>query len=200
MTAHTTHFVNSVRDFHETFEFPSFSKSEEVPCETALLRARLIDEEYHEYLAALNRIDKLDAICDLIYVTAGAALVCNVQIQPYTSGQFPIKGLKYKPDISYQVKPVMQDLYSRFPCHRIQQTWQNLLLQRLDDVGIIEDFKLIPAFDEVHRSNMTKLWKEKPENPSYIVTQKGNLWLVKREDGKIIKPPTYSPPNLEAFL
>lgn len=200
MIAHTTHFVNSVKEFHEKFELSSYSKLEEVPCETALLRARLIDEEYHEYLLAINRLEELDAICDLIYVVAGASYVCNVQIQPYTSNQLPIKGLKYKPDISYQVNPVMQDLYSRFPCHRIQQTWQNLLLQRLDDVGIIENFKLIPAFDEVHRSNMTKLWKEKPENPSYIAKQKGNLWLVKREDGKVIKSPDYSPANLEAFV
>lgn len=39
-----------------------------------------------------------------------------------------------------------------------------------------------PIFEEIHRSNMTK---------------KGG---VLREDGKLIKPPTYSPPNIKDIL
>ncbi len=38
------------------------------------------------------------------------------------------------------------------------------------------------AFDEVHRSNMTKLWED--GKPRY------------REDGKVLKPPTYSKANM----
>lgn len=41
-------------------------------------------------------------------------------------------------------------------------------------------------FQEVHRSNMTKIW---PDGTVHY-----------RDDGKVIKPDTYSPPNLEPFL
>ena len=42
------------------------------------------------------------------------------------------------------------------------------------------------AFKEVHRSNMTK------------VCEDGTV--LRREDGKIIKPDTFQEPNLEKFL
>lgn len=46
--------------------------------------------------------------------------------------------------------------------------------------------KLEAAFNEVHRSNMTKVM---PDGK-----------VLKREDGKIIKPDTYEPPNLQKVL
>lgn len=47
-------------------------------------------------------------------------------------------------------------------------------------------FDLDGAFREVHRSNMSKLGKDgKP---------------IKREDGKVLKGPNYTPPKLEAFI
>ena len=47
--------------------------------------------------------------------------------------------------------------------------------------NVIED-----VFDEVHRSNMSKLGSD--GKPIY------------REDGKVLKGPNFSPPNLEKFL
>jgi predicted HAD superfamily Cof-like phosphohydrolase len=47
----------------------------------------------------------------------------------------------------------------------------------------------IPAskcFQEVHRSNMTKVWSDGT--------------VHKREDGKVIKPPTYSPADLKSIV
>lgn len=41
-------------------------------------------------------------------------------------------------------------------------------------------------FTEIHRSNMTKLWLD------------GKVHY--RQDGKVQKPPTFSPPNLEHIL
>ena len=46
--------------------------------------------------------------------------------------------------------------------------------------------KIEAAFNEVHRSNMTKVM---PDGK-----------VMKRDDGKIIKPDTYDPPNLEKVL
>lgn len=57
-------------------------------------------------------------------------------------------------------------------------------------IGTIHEYGLadraIQLFDEVHRSNMSKL----PESGL----------VEKREDGKILKPSTYSPPSLEPIL
>lgn len=44
-------------------------------------------------------------------------------------------------------------------------------------------------FNEVHRSNLTKLW-DGPNGPE----------VRKREDGKVIKPPTYSPADIKGEL
>ncbi len=44
---------------------------------------------------------------------------------------------------------------------------------------------LEPIFNEIHRSNLSKMWAD---------------GLHKREDGKILKPPTYSPPKLLPIL
>jgi predicted HAD superfamily Cof-like phosphohydrolase len=45
---------------------------------------------------------------------------------------------------------------------------------------------LEPVFEEVHRSNMTKVWADGQ--------------VRRREDGKVIKPPTYSPANIAQEL
>jgi predicted HAD superfamily Cof-like phosphohydrolase len=41
---------------------------------------------------------------------------------------------------------------------------------------------LEPVFEEVHRSNMTKIWPDRT--------------VRRREDGKVIKPPTYTKPDV----
>jgi predicted HAD superfamily Cof-like phosphohydrolase len=51
---------------------------------------------------------------------------------------------------------------------------------------ISHGFPLQEGFDEVHRANMTK------RNIDGTVSY--------REDGKVIKPPTFTPPNLERIL
>jgi len=94
----------------------------------AALRASLILEEANEFLVASQSSDfvsMIDAICDLLYVTYGAAVAMGIDIEPF--------------------------------------------------------------FEEVHRSNMSKL---DPET---------NL-PVRREDGKILKPPTYSPADIKSLL
>lgn len=42
---------------------------------------------------------------------------------------------------------------------------------------------LEPVLDEVHRSNMSKVWEDGT--------------IKRREDGKILKPPTYSPAKIK---
>jgi len=73
------------------------------------------------------------------------------------------------------------------------------------------------AFDEVHRSNMTKLWTYTEvhgesgdfggiENGCMAcrggrnTTDKNRTFLVKNQYGKVLKSPSYSPANLEPIL
>lgn len=63
---------------------------------------------------------------------------------------------------------------------------------------------LQPFSDEVHRSNMTKLWKkeeiEQATALGYTVTPVGDKYLVKRPDGKVVKSPSYEPVDLKGVL
>lgn len=71
--------------------------------------------------------------------------------------------------------------------------------------GIPEDILKV-AQDEVHRSNMSKLWTEqdianaREKYPDAIVESYGGGLYRLKVDGKTIKSPTYSPANLEQFL
>ena len=92
------------------------------------LRASLIMEEAGEFEDAVANgdwIGAIDAICDLLYVTYGAASAMGIDIEPF--------------------------------------------------------------FDEVHRSNMSKV---DPETGMPIY----------RDDGKVLKPSTYSPADLKKVL
>lgn len=60
------------------------------------------------------------------------------------------------------------------------------------------------AFNEVHRSNMTKFWSASeiesiPPGCRATLTA-GGRYIVKNQDGKVIKSPSYSPANLAQFV
>lgn len=60
------------------------------------------------------------------------------------------------------------------------------------------------AFAEVHRSNMSKLWSADeidciPADCRAVLVD-SNRYIVRRNDGKVIKSPTYSPANLESII
>lgn len=63
-----------------------------------------------------------------------------------------------------------------------------------------------PLFDEVMRSNKTKLWQTAevkripPYNRFDIKELLPNIHLVKDESGKVIKSPSYSPANLQPII
>ncbi len=64
---------------------------------------------------------------------------------------------------------------------------------------------LEPIYDEVHRSNLSKMWnddeisKTPPDQDCSISEVDGMfpLFVVKRADGKILKSPSYSPARIE---
>lgn len=70
------------------------------------------------------------------------------------------------------------------------------------DAGFSSD-QIDLAFVEVHRSNMSKMWRkdELGSVPEDALAQPvgEDRYIVRRNDGKIIKSPFYSPANLAPF-
>lgn len=60
----------------------------------------------------------------------------------------------------------------------------------IDGTAVSFGIDLDPVFQEVHRSNMTKL----------IQGSDGALKPLRRSDGKILKPASYQPPNLGPII
>lgn len=117
------HMQRMVRDFHETFSHTINERPSVPTYEDRKLRARLIAEEFLEYIEASNKqsiVGVADALADLLYVIMGAALTWGIDMEP--------------------------------------------------------------IFDEVHRSNMTKVGGHKDEH------------------GKWIKPESYSPADLVELI
>jgi len=62
---------------------------------------------------------------------------------------------------------------------------------------------LEPFCEEVHSSNMTKLWSLADLNlmpPDHTSVAKGDKYLVRRPDGKVVKAPSYRPADLASVL
>jgi len=74
-----------VQDFHEKYGC-EWNKTPIMPDDQVLLlRSRLIVDEAAEFLAAASQGDfkeMIDALCDILYVTYGAAVVMGVDLEP----------------------------------------------------------------------------------------------------------------------
>ena len=150
--------VGMVKEFYIAFGQQEFLEKEMID-ERMKLRERLFDEELTEYNIAErenNKVEMLDAVCDMCYILIGTLLE------------------KCKGD----VEAVANMIY--FGCDdKSKFMFKKVLKNEFNDI-------FVKAFEEVHRSNMSKLGLD--GKPIY------------REDGKITKGPDYFPPNLKQFL
>lgn len=148
--------LNSVAEFHDTFDLPILEDPKIPPRDRCELRINLLAEELDELKEAIEEkdlVEVIDAFCDLQYVLSGAIL--------------------------------------EFGCGAIFKT----------------------MFDEVQRSNMSKVchskdeaiqtqkhYKGKDGTESHII-QKGEQYLVYRNtDGKVLKSVNYSPARMKELL
>ena len=149
--------VGLVKEFYIAFGQQEFLEKE-MTDERMKLRKRLFDEEFKEYETAEKNKDKvemLDAVCDMCYILIGTLLEMH----------------KGDVDTVTDVIYFGEDDKSKF-------IFEKVFKNEFNDI-------FVKAFEEVHRSNMSKL-----ENGKAIF----------REDGKIIKGKNYFRPNLEQFI
>ncbi|MDO4728451.1 MAG: nucleoside triphosphate pyrophosphohydrolase family protein [Bacteroidota bacterium] len=147
-----------VEEFYKAFGQEQFIGVGKLSPERAELRENLYQEELREYLAAKAKNDRVE-ILDAVVDMWYIHIGTLLEIHRTASkvATFIYFGDDEKTEI---------------------------LLERVRDNDFKEIF--IPAFEEVHRSNMSKL----DENGKPIF----------REDGKIIKGPNYFRPNLKQFF
>lgn len=158
------------------------------------LRVSLIQEEAQELIDAVKEHDPvavIDAMCDLLYVTYGAAHVLKIgalALQDDEWENLPITSRKPNwplfdeniEDFNYAINDVVKALRGGDK-HRIKDELKDLVegVWEAAAKGLGVDLK--PFFKEVHRTNMNKL-----QGP-------------KREDGKQLKPEGWKPPRIGAM-
>ena len=149
--------VKLVKEFYIAFGQQEFLEKE-MTDERMKLREKLFEEELKEYDDAEKNKDKvemLDAVCDMCYILIGTLLEMH----------------KGDVDTVTDVIYFGEDDKSKF-------IFEKVFKNEFNDI-------FVKAFEEVHRSNMSKL-----ENGKAIF----------REDGKILKGKNYFRPNLKKFI
>ena len=149
--------VGLVKEFYIAFGQKEFLEKEMTE-ERMKLRERLFDEELKEYNDAEKNNDKvemLDAVCDMCYILVGTLLEMH----------------KGNVDTVTNVIYFEEDDKSKL-------IFEKVFKNEFNDI-------FVKAFEEVHRSNMSKLQDGK---------------AIFRADGKILKGAGYFKPSLKQFI
>lgn len=198
----------------------------------AQLRYSLILEEItgrNEFQYCAERDDligALDGMCDILYVTYGAALTFGAEIA-YTKPANSIAAGKLAPanvthntinTLIYNLN-LFTDGYKSGRFNNIEEslTW---IVRSVFDYAEKINVDLAGAFNEVHASNMSKFSESKDHainsaatrlftgdekyrnvHPEEVTVDGVTYWMIKRdEDGKILKSLNFFEPDLSKFV
>ena len=183
-----------VREFHAAYDEPTGEIPDTSP-ERMQARASFLQEEINEFETALSHLDIVevfDALIDMHYFIEGSRLCFG------TPMDFPRKR-KYAdgaPEI--WKKLIVESSYLALSWSRCRDSEdqtnfvEDLIMSTADSI-IVKSPENKPlshyymaGFREVHRSNMAKV------GPGGKV--------LRREDGKILKPEGWTPPDLKGVL
>ena len=197
---------NQVTNFHQTFG-QLVNSQPTIPDEvTKGLRKRLLREEIEELIEAdtANDIVELaDALGDIAYIACGTAVSYGLCPDNY---RFSFcEHLNHDPRTTKKMVPsfpkddyralLINNMLEAEEFYLESENTNNLvdirasifrILGQVDASAFVCGIPLVAVFNEIHASNMTKLTKEGK--------------VLRREDGKVIKPDTYRPPNIQKIL
>ena len=165
--------------------------------EVAVLRVRLITEEYAETLAALhenNVAEAADGLVDLLYVIYGTAVSYGVKCRDTFTDPLG------RPATEFERADILR--FTRLMMPRLQRVVVDLAMAPNDSGAALEDlatcvcdtgarvwgFPMQELFAEVHRSNMTKTFAPKANHAG------GKYGAVKP------KGPGYTAPDIAGTL
>ncbi len=212
-------YLNLVSQFHEAFRYrqpePVIPDLSDKP--TNELRPRLIREEAHELREAIdasNRVEQLDALCDIQYVISGAILAWGYRSM--ISGRVPTVELRKIHDWNAHIAAMLghcaqmeiaaeDGFENQVLTHIVAlQTLLNRAVWALGFAPVFDD-----AFREVHANNMRKLWSKEQmlewrganwmnDEITFELTTGG--YIAWRDDKKIVKPNGFSKVDLSRFV
>jgi len=201
--SNTEEIYRMVAAFHEYFGIRA-GNFIDATAKMSILRADLIHEEFIEYTQAEdNRIERVDALADLAYVTAGAMHQLGIECSAYST-QLPVprQANAWLP-LAAEAARCSAELRKGKLCQRGLHGALNTLLQRIDDAARVQGVDLVDAVREVHRSNMSKAWNaaqvEDAPRDAIVRLRNDGKYTVTRPDGKILKPSGYSKADLSRF-
>ncbi len=192
-----------VAAFHEYFGI-RHGNFIDATAKTSILRADLIHEEFVEYTTAEdNRVERIDALADMAYVTAGSMHQLGIECAAYsTELPVPRQANAWLP-LANEAARCSAALRKGKLCQTGLTKALNALLQRIDDAARIQGVDLVDAVREVHRSNMSKAWNaaqvEDAPRDAVVKLRPDGKYTVTRTDGKILKPSGYSKADLRRF-
>lgn len=185
-----------VAEFHAAFGQLVADKPELPSRELRELRINLLTEEYLEYHDADAQddiVEVADALADILYILSGTAVTYGTT--PF--GHAMPQGVDVPPALPGEIKrnDLAKSLRVTFEAYRAAEASNEIenidvaLTALREAVYAAASAFLIPldrVFAEVHRSNMSKLG---PDGKPLL-----------RNDGKIMKPPTFSKPDIAKVL
>lgn len=151
--------------------------------EQSLLYLKLCEEEWQEYIDAETDVDRLDACCDLLWVAIGGMYSSNANVAWMNTEPLleSICKEEFIPTVD-KIKITEKMFDDPFNVSR----YYKMILSSLTTAHKYGwDFD--GAFNEVARTNMLKV---DPETGK----------VRKREDGKVLKPEGWAPPDLSSFV
>lgn len=209
--------IDLVADWHNKFGVGLPSEPTLNP-EVCALRIALLTEEKDELYSAVlegNRVEQLDALCDLQYVLSGAIL---------HTGMRNLVGDEFKsPDVhvvlrngELSARVMLLSIKIKYLSHQFGaenvigavssfRDLQTILYGLIAVCGFYSVFR--DAFQAVHDNNMDKAWSESEISESlpaeYTSTKcvwKPGYYIVRNSIGKIIKPISHKKVDLTPFV
>lgn len=211
-------------EFHEKLEIEI---NEPFNAKTLQLRKNLTLEECQETLTAINNDDNLelaDGIADLIYVLAGNLV--SFSNFDFNAEDFSKNDSQSTPNTTKEttkkiIAKLLLNINRKFEQLNLNDNTKDQIFtiscDFLKKIFLILDsinYPLLASVEEVHRSNMTKLWpledkrclallsqsKEDSKKVAFRHSKDRNHKVCYRiSDGKAVKPPNFSKPNLIYF-
>lgn len=144
------------------------------------LRFNILHEELNELQEAKNELEELDAYIDIAYIAAGTVDILSDRDMPQNI-DMEVEFFNLQDFLENSITSMKDSKNIEYivgTCASILNTVKAVLEQ--------QGYDFDGAFAEVHRSNMSKLGPDgKP---------------IKRIDGKVLKGPDFSMPDLTPFL